>query len=448
LSTSPHPQSLPTAADGPPPASAVTTRIRAIEGVLSFVDRASARLSSAAAGIRFGNVQKQEQQIRSELRAIRKLAVDPGVDEAALLARLGEVQLQASRLASALAPVRLPKAAPPTEDSTVAPITAQQAAAIRQAITRSMIALASAPLHLRIEFDAGFRDAHPDTLLLGARMHAIHRIALGSLRQVRWIDGGRVQLAFGEGQEATLVEALFDPEGRLQLPDTWRQSPVAKLPGPERYKDPRPAAGQRPRQRRDGGGGGRGDARNAGPQPGIGDPRANGHTGQRPNINPGRRPNTNSGQRANTDPGQRASTAPGQRANTGPRPRASGDPGSGAHANANAGSEARSPPPHPGHGGRRPQHPGTAKGIHGTGHPARQEGRLRSDRGPSADARPLKPRGPLNTTMADKFRAAFAKSAAEPGSAETSAAPDPSRPADADAGGGETGASAPTKSSS
>ena len=46
-------------------------------------------------------------------------------------------------------------------------------------------------------------------------MHAIHRMALGSLCQVRWIDGDRAQLTFGDGQDPTLVEAAFDPEGIL-----------------------------------------------------------------------------------------------------------------------------------------------------------------------------------------------------------------------------------------
>ena len=214
------------------PAPELAAHIQAIEGTLSFIDRASARLSANASGIRFGNVQKQEQRIRSAMRRIRQLAAEAGAAEAGLIAELDALRRDSSRLASSLTTVGASTASPAPETPLPAlegapetAMTAVQATRIRQGITRSMVSLATAPLHLRIEFDPQFKDERPDTLLLAARIHALHRLALGTLREIRWVDVNRARLAFGDGREPTFVDAEFDAGGRLQLPETWRQAP-------------------------------------------------------------------------------------------------------------------------------------------------------------------------------------------------------------------------------
>ncbi|MGE3924549.1 MAG: hypothetical protein AB7G13_16580 [Lautropia sp.] len=406
-----------------PPAlpPAIAAQVRSIQGVLSFIERASVRLSAAASGIRFGNVMKQEQQVRAQLRVIGNQAIEPQADEAGLLSRLAELKTQADRIGSLLVRAR-PRQAPDAPQPTT-PITPQQATAIRQGINRSMMALAAAPLHLRIEFDSAFSDPQPDTLLMGARMHAIHRGALGSLRQVRWIDVDRVQLAFGDGQEPAVVEAGFDQGGQLQLADAWRQNQGAKPQGTK-------PQGIKPR----------------GPKPPDAKPVTAGH---RPD---GRRPadgRAGSQRGAGRDDPQRGSGQPAQPRAQGPgpageqRPEHGQKPGHGRREQQGRGQRRHGAPYGPPHGAPqgphqgRPDTPGASdprrldgpRREHAAADGDRRDGREWKDgrpmrRDPARDAgdrkgprdqRPPAPRAPLNTTMADKFRAAFAKAATDAG---------------------------------
>ena len=255
----------------PPWPDAAAPLAGAIEGALAIGARAVARLSSQAGGIRFGTVQKLDHQYRAELQSIRMQAGVEGGDPAAVVRRLQALLEQVERFAGqwipppapATATQGAPGPADPTLDAAGAPVplAVQQVAAIRQGVTRAMIALASAPLHLRLEFGPGFADPHPDVLLLAARMHAIHRAVRGSLKQVCWEAIDRAGLLFGDADAADAVEATFDAQGRLRVPDAVRQNagraaaPKSGAAGPRgpgsstqpRHRDgraPRPQGGQ------------------------------------------------------------------------------------------------------------------------------------------------------------------------------------------------------------
>lgn len=363
------------------PAPELAAHIQAIEGTLSFIDRASARLSANASGIRFGNVQKQEQRIRSAMRRIRQLAAEAGAAEAGLIAELDALRRDSSRLASSLTTVGASTASPAPETPLPAlegapetAMTAVQATRIRQGITRSMVSLATAPLHLRIEFDPQFKDERPDTLLLAARIHALHRFALGTLREIRWVDVNRARLAFGDGREPTFVDAEFDAGGRLQLPETWRQAPS-------------------------GGAGTRTPARTSPPSP----PRA-----------PPRPPTSDEARarRGNAEKAPRVGP-PRQVPPSGPRVGTNAPPDGGLPRGRRDGEGRKTP------ASQRPNQAGE---------------RRRNESRAAPDPRAARPRGTINTTMADKLRAALAQSS-ETGSVDSTPVTDANRAKDPDASG-------------
>jgi hypothetical protein len=373
-SPSPEPRASRERPSQPPPPwpESLAPLAAAIEGALAMSARAVGRLSAQANDIRFGGAQRQDETLRAGLRAVQRETGVPGADFADLEARLQVLREQVERFAgqwitpspSPIVPAATaPTGTPGTAGADTAasadvgaalaapaaaprPLGVQQVAGIRQAVTRAMIMLAQAPLHLRIEFGAGFVDPHPDVLLLAARIHAIHRGVRGALKQVCWQSVDRAELSFGNADPARTVEASFDERGRLQVPDAVRQ-PSGRGPGPtDGAASDRSGGGPRP------------------PRPG--------------------QPRSGGGRPSHARP-------------------ASGPPGSGVPANRPPDGQARggrpTGPGRPEHAGRPPR-----SGLPGQGRPAPSGGAAR----PRDDQRPLKPRSPINPLMADKLRAVLA----------------------------------------
>jgi hypothetical protein len=404
-------------APAPPPAwpDVAAPLAGAIEGALAIGARAVARLSSQAGGIRFGTVQKLDHQYRTELQSIRTQAGVEGGDPADVVRRLRALLEQVERFAGQWIPPPAP--APATADQGVpgpadparegagapVPLAVQQVAAIRQGVTRAMIALASAPLHLRLEFGPGFADPHPDVLLLAARMHAIHRAVRGSLKQVCWEAIDRAGLLFGDADPGDAVEATFDAQGRLRVPDAVRQNAGRGPAGAASRgaSGPRatsaPSGGRRtgrpPPPARDG----RQPAQHGGPSPGPAQPRA--RQGRPP---AGQVPPSS---RQGPPPSPRQGPPPSRQA--GPPPSRQGPP-PGADRSARPSGRGQ---PRPATGGG----PASARATPGGA------GRTRDDR------LPPKPRAPVNSLMADKLRAVLAGASGPATAPDTAGPPAPAK---------------------
>ncbi|MDO5056008.1 MAG: hypothetical protein Q4E06_01620 [Lautropia sp.] len=93
---------------------------------------------------------------------------------------------------------------------------------IRQSVRKAMMALApAAPLHLQIELAADFGETDPDIMGMAARIHALHRQVLGSLKSIHWHSAVRCTLGFDDGR--TLV-VEFGEQGLKALPAAFRQN--------------------------------------------------------------------------------------------------------------------------------------------------------------------------------------------------------------------------------
>ncbi|MFN9772132.1 MAG: hypothetical protein ACK54X_05840 [Burkholderiales bacterium] len=471
------PPPAPPPAPLPPWSDALAPIAGAIEGALAISARAVGRLSAQANGVRFGAVQKQEDTFRAELRAVRRQAGEPGVDPAGFAARLRSLLEQVERfagpwIAAAAAPVPaaatsapadaapVPAAATPADATpataeatstdapsadapsapadttrvqaaTPEPLTVQQVASVRQGVTRAMVVLAQAPLHLRLEFGPGFADPHPDVLLLAARMHAIHRAVRGSLKQVSWKAPDRADLAFGDGDPARTVEAVFDAQGRLQVPDSVRQdkgrgtAPGGTPPGsPAGRARPGPPTDRRGRDRRTSPPKGAPAGR---PQPGAptgrppvtDDARSQGAQG-RPSPDRGGRPHG----RGRPD-GRSGPPSPNASPSSNRPPSPSRSPSPDRPPLSNRPPQSNRPPSpngpqRPEDRGRprdgAPRRPGAMPGSSGVGASVRD------------DRRPPKPRAPINPLLADKLRAVLAATSGPKPATETVDTPDAGEP--------------------
>jgi hypothetical protein len=382
----------------------LATLAGAVEGLLAIGARAVGRLSAQANGIRFGTVQRQEDGFRAELRDIRQQASLPDADPAALAARLQALRESVERFAGqwiAVPPAPAPAAAAdpsgPRPD-VPGPLTVAQVAALRQRVTRAMIALAQAPLHLRLEFGAGFVDPHPDVPLLAARMHAIHRGVRGSLKQICWQAADRVELSFGEADGARTVEAVFDSSGRMQVPDSVRQNPGRGASPGARSPGAAERGGSPPQ---------RGSGSKRAPQPG---PQPQPHAAEAAQASRGR-----------ASPGASAGNRRPDGSAAGPQPSGGGRPPGQARPR-RGGPQGRG-------GGAAPE--GGRPAVHGRrGPPAGPAGRNAPPSSGGAaqardDRRPPTPRGPINPLMADKLRALLGGTA---GAKPASAPEDPPAP--------------------
>ena len=99
---------------------------------------------------------------------------------------------------------------------------------IRQTLRKSMMSLApAAPLHLQIELAPAFAEAEPDIMAMAARVHALHRQVLGSLKGIQWHSAVHSTLSFEDGRT---IEVRFGETGAEQIPEEFRQKQAPTQP--------------------------------------------------------------------------------------------------------------------------------------------------------------------------------------------------------------------------
>lgn len=99
---------------------------------------------------------------------------------------------------------------------------------IRQTLRKSMMSLApAAPLHLQIELAPAFAEAEPDIMAMAARVHALHRQVLGSLKGIQWHSAVHSTLSFEDGRT---IEVRFGETGAEQIPEEFRQKQAPAQP--------------------------------------------------------------------------------------------------------------------------------------------------------------------------------------------------------------------------
>lgn len=260
----------------------------------------------------------------------------------------------------------------------------QRSGQIRQSVRKSMMALApAAPLHLQIELAPEFADADPDIMAMAARIHAVHRQVLGSLRSILWHSPTRCTLGFEDGKTLPIT---FGEQGIEDLPPAFRQkqqSPAHKQSRPGDNRQGKSAGGR---------------SQSAAP------------SGNRRPVRDRQRPKTEGG---NGDASQPAADGSSQRDGASRR---SGDGPAGRHeGRRGAPGENRNPQGKPRQHGRpaRPQgeQNGGEQGQHERRQPRgpRNDDRHRGNRPAASGAgqRPGKLAFPGNSAMADKLREAL-----------------------------------------
>ena len=91
-----------------------------------------------------------------------------------------------------------------------------------------MMSLApAAPLHLQIELAPAFAEAEPDIMAMAARVHALHRQVLGSLKGIQWHSAVHSTLSFEDGRT---IEVHFGETGAEQIPEEFRQKQAPAQP--------------------------------------------------------------------------------------------------------------------------------------------------------------------------------------------------------------------------
>ena len=91
-----------------------------------------------------------------------------------------------------------------------------------------MMSLApAAPLHLQIELAPAFAEAEPDIMAMAARVHALHRQVLGSLKGIQWHSAVHSTLSFEDGRT---IEVRFGETGAEQIPEEFRQKQAPAQP--------------------------------------------------------------------------------------------------------------------------------------------------------------------------------------------------------------------------
>lgn len=213
----PSPESLPL----PEALQAIDDQIRA---ALIMVAHGNARLSKLAGNIRFSYLQRDESRLIGERRQLKTAFQQGESTEAELKLALQALLQKAERQAGTLlAPPAKAQAAEGEAPAT--PLPAERGNQIRRALREAMMSLAAAaPLHLQIELAPTFADTEPDIMAMAARIHALHRQVLGSLKAIRWRSQTSCVLSFDDGKESREVEAAFGEQGLESLPEAFRQS--------------------------------------------------------------------------------------------------------------------------------------------------------------------------------------------------------------------------------
>ena len=122
-----------------------------------------------------------------------------------------------------------PDAATPAPAPAAPVLPREKSNQIRQTLRKSMMSLApAAPLHLQIELAPAFAEAEPDIMAMAARVHALHRQVLGSLKGIQWHSAVHSTLSFEDGRT---IEVRFGETGAEQIPEEFRQKQAPGQPG-------------------------------------------------------------------------------------------------------------------------------------------------------------------------------------------------------------------------
>ena len=122
---------------------------------------------------------------------------------------------------SAADTVAAPDAATPAPAPAAPALPREKSNQIRQTLRKSMMSLApAAPLHLQIELAPAFAEAEPDIMAMAARVHALHRQVLGSLKGIQWHSAVHSTLSFEDGRT---IDVRFGETGAEQIPEEFRQ---------------------------------------------------------------------------------------------------------------------------------------------------------------------------------------------------------------------------------
>lgn len=121
-----------------------------------------------------------------------------------------------------------PDAATPAPVPAAPALPREKSNQIRQTLRKSMMSLApAAPLHLQIELAPAFAEAEPDIMAMAARVHALHRQVLGSLKGIQWHSAVHSTLSFEDGRT---IEVRFGETGAEQIPEEFRQKQAPAQP--------------------------------------------------------------------------------------------------------------------------------------------------------------------------------------------------------------------------
>ena len=121
-----------------------------------------------------------------------------------------------------------PDAATPAPAPAAPALPREKSNQIRQTLRKSMMSLApAAPLHLQIELAPAFAEAEPDIMAMAARVHALHRQVLGSLKGIQWHSAVHSTLSFEDGRT---IEVRFGETGAEQIPEEFRQKQAPAQP--------------------------------------------------------------------------------------------------------------------------------------------------------------------------------------------------------------------------
>ena len=121
-----------------------------------------------------------------------------------------------------------PDAATPAPAPAAPVLPREKSNQIRQTLRKSMMSLApAAPLHLQIELAPAFAEAEPDIMAMAARVHALHRQVLGSLKGIQWHSAVHSTLSFEDGRT---IEVRFGETGAEQIPEEFRQKQAPAQP--------------------------------------------------------------------------------------------------------------------------------------------------------------------------------------------------------------------------
>ena len=121
-----------------------------------------------------------------------------------------------------------PDAATPAPAPAAPALPREKSNQIRQTLRKSMMSLApAAPLHLQIELAPAFAEAEPDIMAMAARVHALHRQVLGSLKGIQWHSAVHSTLSFEDGRT---IEVRFGETDAEQIPEEFRQKQAPAQP--------------------------------------------------------------------------------------------------------------------------------------------------------------------------------------------------------------------------